>query len=87
MRATATHFGTLICFIDAQSGKRGSNSRPLPWQGSALPLSYSRIAIQPTVSLISEQVGKRGVEPLRRKALVPKTSVSAISPLARGNPV
>ena|GEM_PF-1144863 len=25
------------------SGKRGSNSRPQPWQGCALPLSYSRI--------------------------------------------
>ena len=25
------------------SGKRGSNSRPPPWQGGALPLSYSRI--------------------------------------------
>ena len=24
------------------SGRRGSNSRPLPWQGNALPLSYSR---------------------------------------------
>ena len=24
------------------SGKRGSNPRPLPWQGNALPLSYSR---------------------------------------------
>ena len=24
------------------SGKRGSNSRPPPWQGGALPLSYSR---------------------------------------------
>ncbi len=24
------------------SGKRDSNPRPLPWQGSALPLSYSR---------------------------------------------
>src|SRR6185295_15495605 len=24
------------------SGKRGSNSRPQPWQGCALPLSYSR---------------------------------------------
>ena len=24
------------------SGKRGSNSRPRPWQGRALPLSYSR---------------------------------------------
>ena len=25
------------------SGKRGSNSRPQPWQGCALPLSYSRV--------------------------------------------
>ena len=25
------------------SGKRGLNPRPLPWQGSALPLSYFRI--------------------------------------------
>ncbi len=24
------------------SGKRDSNPRPLPWQGNALPLSYSR---------------------------------------------
>lgn len=24
------------------SGKRGSNPRPPPWQGGALPLSYSR---------------------------------------------
>ena len=24
------------------SGKRGSNSRPPPWQGGALPLSYFR---------------------------------------------
>ncbi len=27
------------------SGKRGSNPRHLPWQGSALPLSYSRTFI------------------------------------------
>ena len=26
------------------SGKRGSNSRPQPWQGCALPLSYSRVS-------------------------------------------
>ena len=25
------------------SGRRDSNPRPLPWQGSALPLSYSRV--------------------------------------------
>lgn len=57
------------------SGKRVSNSRPPPWQGGALPLSYSRINL--TV------VGERRVELLRLAALVPKTSVSAIPPLAR----
>ena len=30
---------------ESWSGKRGSNSRPQPWQGCALPLSYSRIVI------------------------------------------
>jgi hypothetical protein len=29
-------------FPEIWSGKRGSNSRPQPWQGCALPLSYSR---------------------------------------------
>src|SRR5436190_19987993 len=27
------------------SGRRGSNPRPRPWQGRALPLSYTRIRI------------------------------------------
>ncbi len=27
------------------SGRRGSNPRPQPWQGCALPLSYSRILL------------------------------------------
>jgi hypothetical protein len=27
------------------SGKRDSNSRPPPWQGDALPLSYFRIGL------------------------------------------
>ena len=31
---------------ESWSGKRGSNSRPQPWQGCALPLSYSRIFMQ-----------------------------------------
>ncbi len=26
------------------SGRRGSNSRPRPWQGRALPLSYARVS-------------------------------------------
>ena len=34
------------------SGKRGSNPRHLPWQGSALPLSYSR-------SLLTENCKRR----------------------------
>src|SRR4030095_12210719 len=28
--------------LESWSGRRGSNSRPRPWQGRALPLSYSR---------------------------------------------
>ena len=34
----------LIYLFAVWSGKRGSNSRPQPWQGCALPLSYSRSA-------------------------------------------
>src|SRR4029453_14091200 len=30
---------------DKWSGKRDSNPRPQPWQGCALPLSYSRICL------------------------------------------
>jgi hypothetical protein len=33
----------LLLDLNVWSGKRGSNSRPQPWQGCALPLSYSRI--------------------------------------------
>ena len=33
-------------FFFIWSGKRGSNPRPQPWQGCALPLSYSRIKIR-----------------------------------------
>src|SRR5688500_17183650 len=29
-------------FVFSWSGRRGSNSRPPPWQGGALPLSYFR---------------------------------------------
>ena len=32
-----------LCRRKKWSGKRGSNSRPPPWQGGALPLSYFRI--------------------------------------------
>ena len=36
---------SLFYLIFLWSGKRGSNSRPQPWQGCALPLSYSRALI------------------------------------------
>ena len=34
---------TLFPSFKTWSGKRDSNSRPQPWQGCALPLSYSRL--------------------------------------------
>ncbi len=34
-----------------QSGKRGSNPRPPPWQGGALPLSYFRVFMMPAKGL------------------------------------
>ena len=33
------------------SGKRGSNSRPPPWQGGALPLSYFRMTLTTKIIL------------------------------------
>src|SRR3954468_15899652 len=35
--------GPAGCFGKNWSGRRGSNPRPRPWQGRALPLSYTRI--------------------------------------------
>src|SRR5205085_940886 len=32
-----------LTFEEIWSGRRGSNPRPRPWQGRALPLSYTRI--------------------------------------------
>ena len=40
-------------YVAVWSGKRGSNSRPPPWQGGALPLSYFRMVAT-----------RRGLEPL-----------------------
>ena len=31
--------------IGRWSGRRGLNPRPLPWEGSVLPLNYSRLAV------------------------------------------
>ena len=38
---------TWLCRRLKWSGKGDSNSRPSPWQGDALPLSYSRIIMVP----------------------------------------
>ena len=69
------------------SGRRGSNSRPPPWQGGALPLSYFRslsMARPPRrpshrCLLASPLVPRRGFEPLRPKARPPQDRVSAYS--------
>ena len=45
-RALPLGYGALLIklfLIKKWSGKRDSNSRHLPWQGNALPLSHSRI--------------------------------------------
>ena len=44
----------IFCYIKKWSGRRDSNSRHLPWQGNALPLSHSRIIL----------VGTIGIEPM-----------------------
>ena len=77
--ATCRLPGTSLCF-SSWSGKGDSNSRPLPWQGSALPLSYSRkersdCSLQPHAF----QLRRAGLEPARPKALAPKASASANS--------
>src|SRR5687767_770356 len=37
------------------SGKRDSNPRPRPWQGRALPLSYSRLTINATAAILTRR--------------------------------
>ena len=58
------------------SGKRDSNSRPSPWQGDALPLSYFRNLIQ-----FENMVREKGLEPPRPKTPDPNSGASAIPPL------
>ena len=69
------------------SGRRDSNPRHPPWQGGVLPLNHSRtLILAPSDSqylLCPALVGERRVELLRLAALDPKSSVSAIPPLAR----
>jgi hypothetical protein len=40
--------------VETWSGKRDSNSRPQPWQGCALPLSYSRKKIHYDTTLLKK---------------------------------
>ena len=76
------------------SGKRGSNPRPPPWQGGALPLSYFRKMVpakglEPSTSdyksdalpteLSRLNMRVKGLEPPRLAALDPKSSASANS--------
>ena len=57
-----------------ESERRNLNPRHLPWQGSALPLSYSR---EWKGSAFSRNMREKGLEPLHLTALDPKSSVSA----------
>ena len=70
--------------LHPRSGRRDSNSRRSPWQGDALPLSHSRMLkiYFPFFLLSATQIGLvqvKGVEPIRRQALDPKSSASANS--------
>ena len=44
--------------IHKWSGRRDSNPRPQPWQGCALPLSYSRVILQFPVKLECNYIKK-----------------------------
>src|ERR1700731_4421842 len=46
------------------SGRRGSNPRPRPWQGRALPLSYTRIHDGRAVAGAYD-ASRRGLQPSR----------------------
>ena len=67
------------CKLRYSSGKRESDPRHPPWQGGALPLSYSRKLY---VAIPRTELREKGLEPLRRKAPEPKSGVSAVSPLS-----
>ena len=53
------------------SGKRGSNSRPPPWQGGALPLSYFRVATRMGLEPMTSAVTGRHSNQLNYRAVLP----------------
>ena len=53
------------------SGKRDSNSRPPPWQGGALPLSYFRISQQKLFYTVNDILSSSFLTWLHSKCLVP----------------
>lgn len=60
------------------SERRELNPRHPPWQGGALPLSYSRVPAAPSGPQFRRpELREKGLEPLRPKAPDPKSGVSA----------
>ena len=57
-----------------ESGKRDLNPRHPPWQGGALPLSYSR-----KIVLKARRMREKGLEPSHPKAPDPKSGASTNS--------
>ncbi len=65
------------------SGKRESDPRHRPWQGRALPLSYSRAITFRAIRFRKSALREKGLEPSHPKVPDPKSGVSAIPPLSR----
>ncbi len=64
---------------DIWSGKRDSNPRHSPWQGDALPLSYSRIFIRTVFSGGSYRV--RTYDPLLVRQMLSQLSETSVESL------
>ena len=69
------------CKLRYSSGKRELDPRHPPWQGGALPLSYSRKFCM-SQHLRHRNCERRDLNPYAVKAPEPKSGVSAVSPLS-----
>src|SRR5271156_4331517 len=62
------------------SGRRGSNPRPRPWQGRALPLSYARILVgwksRPPGGKWGDNTGEMGICKRLKSQRLPVVNVS-----------